>query len=382
MFDFDVNLDRTDTASMKWWGVDAGSDRLAMGLADMDFATAPVVIDALRGRVEHGAFGYTDVTDAALDAVVRWFRERQSLEVVANSVVVSSGVIPSLALLLRGALDRGDGVVVQTPAFSPIPDVVVANGLRVFENPLKLEGDRYVMDLVRLERLLADPSIAALVLCSPHNPVGRVWSSAELEDVARLCLANDVLVISDEIHADLTFPWTEFTSFGRAAPPGLPYAVLTGPSKAFNLPGLRTSVSIIPDPDLREAFDVERHAVNEDFGVGTLGVVALEAAYREGGAWLDALMSYLAGSLGALAEALRGSRASVVRPEATYLVWIDCRAAGLTDDELYRRLSERGLLVEPGTAFGDGGDGFVRLNIATTRRRVIDAATRLRTVVG
>ena len=353
-----------------------------MGLADMDFATAPVVIDALRGRVEHGAFGYTDVTDAALDAVVRWFRERQSLEVVANSVVVSSGVIPSLALLLRGALDRGDGVVVQTPAFSPIPDVVVANGLRVFENPLKLEGDRYVMDLVRLERLLADPSIAALVLCSPHNPVGRVWSSAELEDVARLCLANDVLVISDEIHADLTFPWTEFTSFGRAAPPGLPYAVLTGPSKAFNLPGLRTSVSIIPDPDLREAFDVERHAVNEDFGVGTLGVVALEAAYREGGAWLDALMSYLAGSLGALAEALRGSRASVVRPEATYLVWIDCRAAGLTDDELYRRLSERGLLVEPGTAFGDGGDGFVRLNIATTRRRVIDAATRLRTVVG
>lgn len=382
MFDFDVSLDRADTASIKWAGVEPAGERLAMGLADMDFATAPAVVDGLRRRIEHGAFGYTDVTNTALDAVVQWLRERQGLEVRPETVVVSPGVIPSLALLLRGALDPGSGVVVQTPAFSPIPDIVAANGLRVVENPLTLEQGRYEMDIVGLERLLADPSVHALVLCSPHNPVGRVWGAAELERVARLCVAHDVLVVSDEIHADLTYPWSDFVSFGRVAPPGLTHAVLTGPSKAFNLPGLRTSISIVPDSDLRRAFHLERHRINDDFGVATLGVVALEAAYRHGAPWLDALVTYLAGSVDALVEALRGSPVSVIRPDATYLMWIDCREAAVGDAELGRRLSEEGLLVEPGTAFGGGGSGFVRLNIATSRRRVIEAAARLRRVVG
>ncbi len=382
MHDFDVALDRTDTASIKWSGVGEPSDALPMGLADMDFPTAPPVVEALRRRVDHGAFGYTAPPDSAIEAVVGWLRDRQGLEVLPETIVVSPGVMPSLALLLRGNLRPGAGVIVQTPAFAPIPDVVAANGFRVIENALVLDRGRYEMDMDRLAILLAEPDVEAFVLCSPHNPVGRVWTAAELRHIGELCAVNDVLVLSDEIHGDLTYAWADFVSFGRVAPPDLHHAVMTGPSKAFNLPGLKTSVTIVSDGATRRAFDAERHRINEDFGVNALGVTALEAAYRHGAPWLDALIVHLAGNVEAVADALEGSGASLVRPEAMFLVWIDCRAAGLSDDVLQTALARAGLIVEPGLGFGEEGSGFVRLNIATSRRRVVDAVGRLRSVVG
>lgn len=382
MHGFDVALDRIGTASIKWQGVEATGGVLAMGLADMDFPTAPPILEALQRRVAHGAFGYTETPESAIDAIVRWFGDRQGLDVRPETVVLSPGVIPAIALLLRGSLEPGAGVVVQTPAFAPIPEVVTANGFRVVENALSLEGGRYEIDTDRLEAQLASPDVAAFVLCSPHNPVGRVWTAAELRHIVEVCVANDVLVLSDEIHADLTHPWAEFVSLGSVAPPRLRLAVLTGPSKAFNVPGLRTSVTIVTDAELRRGFDEERHRINDDFGVPTLGVAALEAAYRHGARWLDALRSHLAGNVDALIDALEGSQASVIRPEAMFLVWIDCRGAGLTDDELHAGLANSGLLTEPGSGFGADGSGFVRLNIATTRARVVEAARRLRDVVG
>jgi cystathionine beta-lyase len=219
--------------------------------------------------------------------------------------------------------------------------------------------------------------VGAFVLCNPHNPVGRAWREDELAAVAEICAAHDVLVVSDEIHAPVVYPWARFVSFGVVAPPGLRHAVLTGPSKAFNLPALKTSLTIVPHPGLREAFAAERHRLNEDFGVGVLGVAALEAAYRDGGPWLDAFIEHLAGNVGVLESGLGTGPVRVVRPDASFLVWLDFRALGLDDEALAAALRATELELEPGTAFGGAGSGFMRINVATTRERVADAVGRI-----
>ncbi len=381
-FDFDTPIDRAGTGSMKW--AEAGADRLAMGLADMDFPTAPAIVEALADRVEHAVFGYTEVGSGFLDAVIRWTQARRGWTVEPDWITAGPGIMPSMAYLLRAALRPGEGVIVQTPAFSPIPTIIEQNGLRVVENPLALVGDRYEMDLEGLRSAAEQAQVRAFVLCSPHNPIGRVWSQSELELVGDICAANDLLVISDEIHAEIVYPWATFVTYAAVADSPSRFATLYGPSKGFSLPGLRTAVVVIPGAELRAAFRLELHRVNEDFGINALGAVALEAAYTRGAEWLDAVSTYLQTNLEILQTRLAGElpRIEVIKPDASFLVWLDCRGLGLSDDELGNRiLDQAGVAVEPGTSFGTAGSGFVRLNIATPRARLVEALDRLAAVL-
>jgi cystathionine beta-lyase len=379
VYDFDVMPDRAGTGAMKWQGSRSGF--LPMGLADMDFPTAPSIVDALRARVDHGVFGYTEAPVGATHAFVNWASRRHGWAPDPGGIVVSPGVLQSLVMLLRALLEPGQGAIVQTPAFGPIPELIAANGFAVVENPLQLMDGRYELDFGRFEMLAARRDVRAFVLCSPHNPIGRVWSRDELDRLATTCAAHDVTVVSDEIHGEVTFPWSRFVPFGSVARAGSSHAVLTGPSKAFNLPGLRTSLSVIVGDRLRAGFDEERSKVNEDFGVSAPGVVALEAAYRHGGEWLDALISHLAGNLAALESALADSPIRVVRPDATFLTWLDCRGLHLGDDDLAAWFGALAIGLEPGIAFGGEGSGFMRMNIATTRSRVDEAASRIASAV-
>ena len=378
MFDFDTPLDRSDTDSIKWQG--AGGERLAMGLADMDFRTAPPIIEALRARADHGVLGYTRAGPGFFDAVIGWVGTRRGWSIEPEWITPCPGIMPSMAHLLRATLQPGDGVIVQSPAFSPIPEIIEQNGLRVIDQPLQLADAGYEMDLEAFRAAAARPDVRAFVLCSPHNPMGRVWSREELAMIAGVAAANDVLVISDEIHAEIIFPWAEFVSYAEVAPFSSRFAILFGPSKGFNLPGLRTAVAVIPHAGLREAFHRGLHQVNEDFGINVMGAIALEAAYSQGEAWLDALAAYLKGNLEIVQSGIRDNDlgVAVVTPDASFLVWLDCRDRGLTDDELRSRIVDQaGVVIEPGTSFGMHGSGFIRLNIGTQRARVIAAIERM-----
>ena len=374
-FDFDAAVDRLGTDSIKWSGLEAGA--LAMHLADMDLRTAPVVIDALRDRVEHGAFGYGQATAAFTEAIEGWLKQRRGWPIEPEWMVTTSGVMPAIAHLLRAWLEPGDSVVVQTPRFEPIPEVVTANGFRIVEHALQLVDGRYEMDIASFEELARRDDVRAFVLCSPHNPSGRVWSSTELEALAAVCDAHDLLVISDEVHADIVFPWARFTTYGRVAA-NARHAVVFGPSKGFNLAGLRLAITVVPDARLRAALGAELHRVNEDFGIPVMGAAAVAAAYGEGGPWLDALTHYLHGNIDELTAGLAGvDGVGVVRPDASFLVWLDVRAVGVSDVELTGRLAANGVIVEPGSSFGPAGEGFLRVNIGTPRSNVASAVARM-----
>lgn len=374
-FDFDTAPDRSGTGSIKW----AHGELIALGLADMDFPTAPSVRKALEDRIAHGVFGYTRVGQGLLDAVASWLAARRQWPVEPDWITVCPGIVPSIAHLLRGLVEPGSGVIVQTPGFAPIRTVIEQNGFRPVDNPLVLVDGRYRMDLAGFRAAAVREDVTAFVLCSPHNPMGRVWSKAELAEVARICESSNLLVISDEIHAEMIFPGTEFTPYAGIAAPGARHVTLFGPSKGFNLPGLRTAVAVIPDHGLRSRFLLELHRVNEDFGVNVMGAIALEAAYSRGGEWLDALTTYVHGNVQALIEGFR-TRLPAVRavvPEASFLVWVDLRLLELDDREVIQRIEGAGVAVEPGTSFGTGGSGFIRLNVGTPRRRLMEGVARI-----
>lgn len=349
---------------------------LPMWLADMDFATAPPIIDALRERVDHGVYGYTTYTDEFFDAIAIWAEARHGWRPFRDWIVPSSGVMPSISVLIQTLTDVGDGVIVQPPVFHPIPEAAELNSRRVLRNPLRMESGRYEMDLADLESKATNARM--MVLCHPHNPVGRVWSPAELRAVAEICSKHEVILVSDEIHGDLTYPWAEFVSAGSIGDEfheGL--VVCTGPSKAFNLPGLKLSLTIIPDEELRSAYLTTLNSQNELWGANLFGAVALEAAYTTGAPWLAQLMEVLAANAAHVAEFLdsRLPELELIRPDALYLLWIDCRRTGLTSAQLDAAMRAAGLWVEQGATYGDEGNGFIRMTIACSRS-VLDAGLR------
>jgi cystathionine beta-lyase len=399
--DFDKPRERRATRSIKWsLGESDGTlvdyppagaqppqqaDLLPMWLADMDFPTAPAVIAALHERVEHGIFGYTGLDDAFYDAIVGWTQRRQGWTIDRDWVVTTSGVMPAINLLIQTFTAPGDAIIVQPPVFHPISQAVEYNGRHLLNNPLHYSAGHYAMNFAELEVLAAQPGTRAMILCSPHNPVGRVWTAAELQTVADICTNNDLLLISDEIHADLTYSWSRFVS---AASLGPQYhgrlVVCSGASKAFNLPGLKTALTIIPDPGRREDFHMTLRNQNELFGANLLGTTALTAAYSAGEEWLDGLLDYLAANVELVTTflATRLPQLSVVRPEALYLLWIDCRDMGLGGSELDRRLRGAGVWVEQGATYGAEGDGFIRMTIACPRVVLEEALERLERALG
>lgn len=377
---FDTAPDRRGSGSYKWDSEAGAGDVIPLWVADMDFKTAPVVIEALRRRVEHGVFGYTLVDDEYYAALRGWFAERHGYTIDTRQVIYTSGVVPALSAIIKALTKPGEGVIVQTPVYNCFFSSIRNNGCRIVESPLireEISGDSftYRMDFEDLERKAADPANTMLLLCNPHNPAGRIWNRDELKQVAGICSRNGVRVVSDEIHCELAMPELEYTPYGTIDPTGV---ICLSPSKAFNTAGLQIANIVCPDDSVRRAVDRAIN-INEVCDVNPFGVVALKAAYSpEGAVWLNALRGYLADNYrltrDIISNELPGCPMALL--EATYLPWIDVSSLGVPTEELEERLiREAGVWVNCGEMYGSGG--FIRLNIACPRERLREGLRRL-----
>ncbi len=382
-YDFDREIDRASTHAAKWEVVKQ-DDRFVPVDQDMDFACPQPVIDALVARASHGIFGYGWPGRSYRQAVVDWMARRHGWPVEPDWIVTTPGVVPALNMLVRTFVAPGQKVVVQPPVYYPFYTAIANNAAETVRNPLVYADGRYSMDYAGLEALLAEPDVAMLILSSPHNPVGRVWTPDELRRLGELCLVHDVLVVADEIHGDLIYPGQRFTPWAALGEDLAANAVVcTAPSKTFNLAGLATSNIIITNPELRVRFERTLNS-NGLHGINTFGMVALEAAYRDGEEWLAQVMDYIAGNLRYLQDYLAAHlpQISVVEPEGTYLVWLDCRGLGLGKDELEQlMLGEARVFLDEGYVFGPEGEGFERINIACPRSILVEALDRIKTAV-
>lgn len=375
---FDFETDRRGTGSMKWDGKGDSADVIQLWVADMDFRTAPAVIDAVSRRAESGIYGYVNVGDEYYDALVKWFKERHGWVINRERVIYTPGVVPALSAIIKALTRPGEGVILQTPAYNCFFSSVRNNGCKMLENRLVREetptGFTYRMGYDDLERLASLPETRLLILCNPQNPTGRIWRRDELEKVRDICRRHDVTVVSDEIHCELVHP---------EAGPYIPYAtiddkaiVCCSPSKAFNTAGLQIANIVSPDPDTQAKID---RAVNDNevCDVNPFGVAGLEAAYNHGGDWLDALNIYLTENYRMLREVFATSlpKLRVCDSEGTYLAWADVSPFGMTGDEVASLLLEKAKVrVSSGDIYG--GPDYIRINYACPAvrlKRALDA---------
>ena len=372
-YDFDTVIDRRNTDCAKWDGMKplfGTNDLLPMWVADMDFKAPPEVIEALRERVDHGIFGYTRRFEPYREAIAGWFLRRHGWEIRTEWIRHAPGVVPALAAAIMAFTQPGEGILVQPPVYYPFFSTIKGRGRTVVENPLKLVNGRFEMDFDDLEKKLVNSAVKLVFLCSPHNPVGRVWSREELEKFGAICAAKGVVVVSDEIHCDILYKGAKHTPLASVSDAMRESTITTvAPSKTFNIAGLATAAVVIPSKRLRDNYQSVIDFVNIDGG-NVFGATALEAAYTKGDAWLDELLRYLEGNLDFidtfLAEHL--PEVSLLRPEGTYVPLLDCRSLNLSGPELERLLVEKGkVALDGGHWFGTGGDGFARINIATPR---------------
>ena len=385
-YDFDKIVDRTGTESLKWVyprKVLKVEDAIPMWVADMDFEAPPAVVEAIRNRAAHGIYGYPLVPPSFWQAAIGWLGRRHGWEVRKDEMAMTPGIVPALNYAVRAFTKPGDGVIIQTPVYFPFYHAVENNGRRVVRNPLRFDGRRYTMDLEDLERKL-DEGGRMLILCSPHNPVGRVWTREELEAIGRLAVERDLLVVSDEIHHDLIFKGSRHVPFASLSP-ALAERTVTciAPSKTFNIPGLSTAAIIASNPKLLEAFEDETERAGFELGQ-VFGIVGFEAAYGQGDDWLDELLSYLEANVDFmekfLGEQIPGIR--LVRPEGTYLALLDCRGLGLEPAALNDFfLKKARVYFSDGAMFGKELEGFVRMNFACPRSVLAEALERIERAV-
>ena len=377
-YDFDKMINRRGTSCVKWDSTPEGV--LPMWVADMDFETAPVVIDALKKRLEHGAFGYTRVPDEYYRAIDGWFSRRHHWHIDKEQVIYTSGVVPALSAVIKALARPGGNVLIQTPVYNCFFSSIRNNGCRIMESPLIADGDTYRFDFEDMERKLSDPQTDLMILCNPHNPVGRVWRRDELERLDSLCKKHSVRVVSDEIHCELVMPGREY----------VPYALvdktcisMVSPSKAFNIAGLQIANIICPDEQTKALIDRAIN-INEVCDVNPFGVTALMAAYNEGGEWLDELNCYLYQNYLHMRNFCNEHLPEypVCILEGTYLAWMDCRHLGLSSAELDRKLqSEARLRLNPGSMYGQAGEGYMRWNLACPRALLEEGLRRFASAV-
>ncbi|MBU8878412.1 pyridoxal phosphate-dependent aminotransferase [Bacillus sp. FJAT-29790] len=371
-YDFDQMINRENTACEKWDGLKdrfGVSEAIPMWVADMDFKSPPPVIEALSQRVQHGIFGYTNRPDSYFEAIIDWGKRRHHWSIDKKWIAHSPGILPALSSIINSFSQQGDKVIIQTPVYHPFSQIIKSLGRESVSNPLKLENSRYMIDIEDLKEKI-DPTVKILVLCNPHNPVGRVWSEEELTMLGQICIENNILVVSDEIHCDLVFRGNKHIPFASLSEE---FANLTftciAASKTFNIAGLQTSSIIIPNQKLRDIFN---KAINNQCigSPNTFGMVAAESAYRYGEEWLEELIDYLQGNLDFLICYFQKNipQIKVIRPESTFLVWLDCRELGLAKNELDElMLSQAKVAMNEGYIFGVDGEGFMRMNIGCSR---------------
>ena len=383
-YDFDTVIPRRGTDSYKW---DSSSDPevIPLWVADMDFRTAPVVVDALAKRVQHGIFGYTKVPQAYYDAVTGWFDKKHNFNIQKEWILFTSGVVPALSAVIKALTVPGDKVLVQTPVYNCFFSSIRNDECEMVANRLIYENGQYNINFLDLEQKAADPKVKLMLLCSPHNPVGRVWTKEELIKIGEICLRNNVIVVSDEIHCDLVFDGHTHIPFASISDEFLQNSVTcTAPSKTFNLAGIQVANIIVADEEIRKKIDKALN-VNEVCEINCFAVEALIAAYNEGDDWLDELKVYLYDNYLVLSEFFKTylPHLSVLPLEATYLVWVDCTALGLTSKEITDKLLlKEKLWLNEGTMYGEVGEGFIRINIATQRDRLIQGLKKIRNLFG
>lgn len=371
--------DRRGSGSYKWDSIPE-PDMIPLWVADMDFKTAPCVIEALARRVDHGVFGYTLVDDSYYEALTGWFASRHGYDIDSRMVIYTSGVVPAISAIIKALARPGEGVIVQTPVYNCFFSSIRNNGCRIVESPLLREDlspseFTYRIDFDDLERKAADPANTLLLLCNPHNPAGRIWSREELAKAAGICRRHGVRVVSDEIHCELTMPGLAYVPYATVDPSGV---ICLSPSKAFNTAGLQIANIVCPDDSVRRAVDRAIN-INEVCYVNPFGVAALKAAYTpEGAAWLDALRGYIAGNYELTREVITRELPGcpMAALEATYLPWIDVSALGIPSEELEEKLKTKAKVwVNCGEMYGRGG--FIRLNIACPRQRLREGLERI-----
>lgn len=379
-FDFDEIVVRRGTNSYKW-DLPKGEDIIPMWVADMDFKTAPCIIDALKRRVEHGIFGYTFVPDSYYDAIINWFKRRHQWHIEREDILYTSGVVPAIACTLKATTMPGEKVLVQTPVYNCFFSAIKNSGCEVSENPLRREGDSYVIDFDDFERRCSDEKTTVFLLCNPHNPAGRVWRKDELRRMNDICLKHHVKVIADEIHCELVMPGHTFQPFAAVDDACRDNCVvLNSPSKAFNIAGLQIANIVCHDAEWRRRINRAIN-INEVCDVNPFGVIALQAAYNDGGEWLDALNQYIHENYLALKDFFRERlpRLEVCRLEGTYLAWINLSRIPITADEAARRLlGNAKVMLNSGTMYGrEAGNSYLRINLACPRSTLMEGLKRI-----
>ena len=381
-YNFDEIVPRRDSNSYKWDSA-ANSDVLPMWVADMDFKTAPPILEALLQRVQHGIFGYTKVPDLYYQAVVDWFGRRHHFSFDTDWILYTTGVVPALSAIIMALTKPGDKVIIQTPVYNCFFSSIRNNRCEIVTNDLVYSNGNYTIDFDNLEQKASDPNTNLLVLCNPHNPVGRVWTYNELKKLGEICFRNNVFVVADEIHCDLVYPGYTHIPFATVGNQfAQNSATCVAPSKTFNLAGLQVANILVADSIVRQKIDKALN-INEVCEINPFAVEATIAAYThpKSEAWVDELKTYLWNNCLYVKDFFSKHlpQCTVIPLEATYLVWIDCRSLKIPSKQLAQWLIEQeNLWVNEGSIYGQAGEGFIRLNIACPRKLLIDGLDRIK----
>ena len=382
-YDFDRITDRTHTNAIKYDLAkrrNKPEDALSLWVADMDFPTAPCVQKAVAEKAAHGIFGYSRPDERYYSALKKWFAERHNYKIQEEWVVNTPGVCFALASAVKAFTKEGESVLVQKPVYYPFFNTIKTLNRKVVNSPLVLKNGHYEINFEDFEAKIVAENVKMFILCSPHNPGGRVWKKEELQRISEICLKHTVLVVSDEIHSDIVFEGSRHTVYGSISEAAAENSIIcTAPSKSFNLAGLQFSNIIIPNAKLRIAFqrEVDRTGYDEP---SLMGIVAATAAYSEGGEWFDAARDYIWENIQFARNYIEENcpKIKVVIPEGTYLLWLDFSAIGLSDEEINERILNRAKVwLDNGKMFGDEGKFFQRINCATPRKILAEALERI-----
>lgn len=382
-YDFDRITDRTHTNAIKYDLAkrrNKPEDALSLWVADMDFPTAPCVQKAVAEKAAHGIFGYSRPDERYYSALKKWFAERHNYKIQEEWVVNTPGVCFALASAVKAFTKEGESVLVQKPVYYPFFNTIKTLNRKVVNSPLVLKNGHYEINFEDFEAKIVAENVKMFILCSPHNPGGRVWKKEELQRISEICLKHSVLVVSDEIHSDIVFEGSRHTVYGSISEAAAENSIIcTAPSKSFNLAGLQFSNIIIPNAKLRIAFqrEVDRTGYDEP---SLMGIVAATAAYSEGGEWFDAARDYIWENIQFASNYIEENCPKIkgVIPEGTYLLWLDFSAIGLSDEEINERILNRAKVwLDNGKMFGDEGKFFQRINCATPRKILAEALERI-----
>ena len=376
-YNFDKIINRRETGSLKW---DVSKNELPMWVADMDFETLPEIQEALVERVAHGVYGYSVIPDEWSQSYVDWWDKRHHFHMNPEKLIFTTGVIPALSSAVRKFTTPGENVLVQTPVYNHFFYVIRNNGRNIVENQLLYDGENYSIDWEKLEQQLSNPQTTMMILCNPHNPIGKIWDKETLAGIGRLCKKYDVVVVSDEIHCDLTAPGKEYIPFASVNETCRDISVTClAPTKTFNLAGIQTAAVYVENPLLHHGMKCQLNT-DEVAEPNVFAVPAVIAAYQNGAGWLDELRNYIHQNKQYVTEFLQNKIPEIypVVSDATYLMWLDCRK--LTEDS--RKFTDfirekTGLFVMRGSVYGKNGEGFLRLNIATSKLSMEDGMQRL-----